>query len=46
MKLTRKIIIFKNKIRKMKIIIIKYKILILVNYLLDIRRKMINKQWN
>ena len=43
-KLTRKIIIFKSNLKKIMILIIKYKILIMVNYLLDIRRKMINKQ--
>lgn len=46
MKLMRKIIIFKRILKNKKIIIIKYKNLILVNYLLDIKEKMNNKQQN
>ena len=46
MKQTKKTIIFKNKIRKMKTIIIKYKITIKEIYLLDIKEKMNNKQLN
>jgi len=44
MKLTRKIIIFKRILKNKKIVIIKYKNLILVNYLLDIKEKMNSKQ--
>ena len=46
MKLTRKIIIFKRILKNKKIVIIKYKNLILVNYLLDIKEKMNSKQQN
>jgi hypothetical protein len=46
MKLMRKITIFKKILKNKKITIIKYKILIQVNYLLDIKEKMNNKQLN